>query len=493
MIQTNLLSLIQAYQNLARPLFEEYLKYHSVSIKSDELDDMSLMVNELCLIYGDVDIYDGFVVGFSIPQIGKEFDLLRFGKTKVVNIEVKKIGTPEKIKKQLLRNRYYLDFLGKEISQTTFISDERKFYVLDEHNNVIELTNNDVVELLLNQDPEHVEDVNELFNPANYLVSPFNSSHKFLNEEYFLTQQQELIKKSALADLSSEKEAFVSIKGEAGTGKTLLIYDIAKDYIKESRRVVVVHCANLNSGQHLLNDEVGWNIVPAKITWSINFSDYDIVIVDEAQRMYPNQLDYVITEVKKNLGKCIFSYDMEQCLRTWEINNKNHLQIKKSTESKIYELTKTIRTNKEISFFIKALLNQNTSVPKIQGGNVILKYFKEYDHAKFHIEHLCSQGWIMINYTPDKKEKYKYEKFSQGLSDNAHGVIGQEFEKVIAVVDYHFQYIDNKLSLRGYARAPFYHPIKMLSQIMTRTRGKLYLIIINNDEVMARALKLLNG
>lgn len=33
--------------------------------------------------------FDGYYVGYAIKQIGKEFDLLRFGDDKILNIELK--------------------------------------------------------------------------------------------------------------------------------------------------------------------------------------------------------------------------------------------------------------------------------------------------------------------------------------------------------------------------------------------------------------------
>ena len=37
----------------------------------------------------DISHFDGFFVSYSIAQIGKEFDLLRFGKDYILNIEIK--------------------------------------------------------------------------------------------------------------------------------------------------------------------------------------------------------------------------------------------------------------------------------------------------------------------------------------------------------------------------------------------------------------------
>jgi len=79
------------------------------------------------------------------------------------------------------------------------------------------------------------------------------------------------------------------------------------------------------------------------------------------------------------------------------------------------------------------------------------------------------------------------------MADNAHQVIGQEYDKVIAVIDQFFCYEGDVLSIKGYTNTPYYHPIKMLFQIMTRTRRKLGVIIINNSEIMSRCLTILDS
>lgn len=55
--------------------------------------------------------------GFSIPQISKEFDLLKiFENDVVVNIELKSNDIAmDKIEYQLRKNRYYLSHLKKKI------------------------------------------------------------------------------------------------------------------------------------------------------------------------------------------------------------------------------------------------------------------------------------------------------------------------------------------------------------------------------------------
>ena len=66
-----------------------------------------------------------------------------------------------------------------------------------------------------------------LFEPSKYLVSPFNSPQDFLDGKYFLNRQQEEIKNRILRSIA-EDSGFMcyAIEGGAGTGKTLLLYDI---------------------------------------------------------------------------------------------------------------------------------------------------------------------------------------------------------------------------------------------------------------------------
>jgi hypothetical protein len=49
---------------------------------------------------------------YSIPQISKEFDLLRFSESEILNVEFKSRPIPiNKIENQLIQNKYYLSSL----------------------------------------------------------------------------------------------------------------------------------------------------------------------------------------------------------------------------------------------------------------------------------------------------------------------------------------------------------------------------------------------
>lgn len=58
---------------------------------------------------------------------------------------------------------------------------------------------NGLISALESQNHLYTGDLNKLFNPSNYLVSPFNSTGAFLDGKYFLTNQQEEFKTSVYA------------------------------------------------------------------------------------------------------------------------------------------------------------------------------------------------------------------------------------------------------------------------------------------------------
>jgi len=196
------------------------LSYYDISISNEEVEDLELLTKNLSDQVHDIYVFNQFYVGYLIPQIGKEFDLLRFGEDFIVNIELKRTSSQDKIHKQLKRNKYYLSFTGKVIHNFCFQADTQEIFYL---NDVDELEVSDfasLIEVLETQKLDNKTDIDDLFDPSNYLVSPFNSTEKFLNGEYFLTKQQETIKSKILETFQDESEAkFVSITGSAGTGK----------------------------------------------------------------------------------------------------------------------------------------------------------------------------------------------------------------------------------------------------------------------------------
>lgn len=480
---------MQAYSSLENKSYVNFLHHYGVDIKNDEAGDLSHLVSVLYPL-GNNGIFNGFYVGYKIPQIGKEFDLLRIGKEYIVNVELKRTSSEEKIQKQLYRNKYYLTSIGKPVYNFSFISDTKKLYFLHDSNGIQWIDFSYLKQVLENQIIDNIDNIDKLFNPSIYLVSPFNSTDNFVRDEYFLTHQQEEIKGKVLNTVvSTPQSGFVSITGSAGTGKTLLVYDIAKEIIKTQKKVLIIHCGYLNDGQEKLKTQYKWEIISIKYYANYNLSLYNMVIIDEAQRIYPEQLKKIVSTIQAANGKCIFSYDKVQTLANWEEQRDIDGHINNINSITAYKLTDKIRTNREIASFIRALFDKKKNLPHNNEGNIELNYFNSINDAKCFLESMSSQDWEVLRFTPSQYNNEHHENYSSILNKTSHGIIGQEFDNVAVVIDQFFSYSQNGKLI--YAGGAYYHPVKMLFQNITRTRKKLNIVIINNSEILNRCISIM--
>jgi Cdc6-like AAA superfamily ATPase len=488
----NILSIIEAYRKLSNTLFQKLMNSYGITsgIKNYELNGIESFVDELLKVNNNISIVNRYYLGYSIPQIGKEFDLLRFGHNYIINIEIKTESSIEKILKQQQKNKYYLSFLDKPLHIYTFISNENKLYKLVIRNNgdeIEEITFNELCNILMSQEVVTFNNIDDLFNPSDYLVSPFNSPEKFMSEGYFLTVQQEQIYKEIQTKLSDTVTNFIALTGGAGTGKTLLTYHIAKETIQRGKKVLILHCAPLNSGHQILMDEYNWSIYMPK--YAPNTIDFDLIIIDEAQRMYPYQFDKYIREVRTLNKKCIFSYDEKQYLRDNEKQYHTKERIEKELLCTPYKLTDKIRTNKEIAYFIRQLFNIKKNIPNIDYTNIELTYCKDCYSAKLLLQELLERGWKTPNYTPGTRSFFHYEAYLSNDTESAHSVVGQEFNNVVVVIDESFKYNSQGDLI---ADNTYYSQRQMLYQIITRTRKKLHIVIINNEVMLNRCIDILS-
>jgi len=174
------------------------LDYHAIKIKNSELKDLQVLVDNFKLMSKNISLFDKYFIGYTIPQIGKEFDLLRIDKDTIVNIEIKRQSTVDRILAQLQRNTYYLSFLKKDVQCYTFVASENKLYFLSKRNVLLEVNFSQLLRILVSQDVKRIDNIDSYFNPSNYLISPFNSTQEFIKRKYFLTLQQDEIKANIL-------------------------------------------------------------------------------------------------------------------------------------------------------------------------------------------------------------------------------------------------------------------------------------------------------
>ena len=492
-----MLTHVQCYKSTSFDTFKNYSKTEcddetKISKKSEE-EDLSRLIKELYLYDKNYSIYDNFYFNFKIKQISKEFDLLRFGEDYVVNIEIKNKADREKIMNQLNKNKYYLESLNLKIYLFSYVAETNTLFKLS-CGNISEVSFEELVSLLRNQKVLKNLVVDNLFNPSHFLISPFNATDKFLEKKYFLTHQQNEIKTNIMKIIDENSNfSIFAISGKPGTGKSLLIYDIALELINNCK-VCIIHSGMLNTGHKSLIAR-GFDIYPARSTNTIDYTKYKTIIIDECQRMYPEQLEHIKCEVINNRLSLILSYDPRQTLASKE----EHYMISDSIDSIKgvikYELSNKIRTNKELSTFITSFfdLTKIDNRREIKYDNVKIVHLKLMNQVINYIRHLNEDNWVFINYTTSKFSKCPPDDFNEVCIGNAHEVIGQEFDKVIVIVDNTFSYNSSKkLAALGWSGVP-YKATKMLYQAMTRVRSELCVIIIDNEVVLNGCLSIVGS
>jgi ATP-dependent Clp protease ATP-binding subunit ClpA len=310
--------------------------------------------------------------------------------------------------------------------------------------------------------------------------------------EYFLTHQQEEIKNKVLKAAANKSiSRFISITGSAGTGKTLLVYDIAKEMLNTKKKVLIIHCGQLNAGQYVLKHQCQWEVAPIKHYAGYNLPSYDMIIVDEAQRVQAVQLDKIVSELQATNSICIFSYDKRQTLANWEEQRNIDGHINNIGSIVTYKLTDKMRTNKEMASFIMALFDKKKNSHHHNMENIELNYFCSVNDAKIYLDSLCCQNWEVIRFTPSQYDKEHHTEYSSLDNQTSHNVIGQEFDNVVVVIDQFFSYSNNgELIYKGGA---YYDPVKMLFQNITRTVKRLNLVILNNIELLNRCISIIKA
>ena len=478
-----------ALSTLSEDAFSNYLRYCEADIKESEKADLKKLCLALIEECEEVGIFEDFYWGYKIPQISREFDLLRLNEDIVVNIEVKRQKPMEDVKAQLVKNRFYLAALGKEVVSIAYLARAGKFFKLVDGGRLEEISAGNVIDFLQGQDNCFDESLDSLFLPTEYLISPLNMPDAFVEGAYFLTSQQDDFENRILKRYAAGN-SIITVTGKPGTGKTLLTYHISKGLIEQGKNVLIIHVGKLNSGHVRLRDKYGWNVVGIKegIRLVQSSCDYDLIVVDEAQRMTVPQMRLVLNACASNQYGCLISYDSEQFLKAEESRGEA-ISLVESQAGESFEMSEKIRTNKEIAQFIKAMFNLNKSMT-LRAENISIIHFSTLEQAKKYIE-LCSD-YVYINYTPSQYHSHEIDclKLCENCVDSAHGVIGQEFDNVLVIVDSIFFYNDDRVLLdRQRVKNPYIQN-KMLYQAVTRTRRKLKIVVINNQEVFSQLVQI---
>ena len=152
---------------------------------------------------------------------------MRFGQDCILNIELKselsgsKNENEKKVLDQLKKNYYYLNMVSPRMELITYVENEGFYKYSFENDSIGMISAHEVAEIMKNHIYDETIDPSSIFVPSKYLISPFNTTERFIRDEYFLTQRQAEIK-TIILNRGFQFEAYC-LTANAGTGKTLLM------------------------------------------------------------------------------------------------------------------------------------------------------------------------------------------------------------------------------------------------------------------------------
>lgn len=210
------------------------------------------------------------------------------------------------------------------------------------------------------------------------------------------------------------------------------------------------------------------------------------------------QYTKLVDTINNSQTKFIISLDGRQTINKdeKEENSKKLFNFIKEV-GKTFSLKDKFRTNPEMSRFIQLLfkipIHKKIDLISNIDQNITIKYFDNRRSGNKYISDMNSNSdWEVLNYTKDRYVKRGIHNMCDvGLT--SHSIIGQEFDKIIIPLDFNFFYTEQSItdSKTGEIKVfkllettdNFYPLKKMLYQNLTRTRGKIEVVIIENRSI----------
>ena len=461
-----------------------------------EMFSLRALAEELTALGVSVEEMDGFFFGYTIPHIGKEFDLLKITEKGCLNIELKSEEvSEEKIRDQLRRNRHYLRHLERETALYSVVAEPFACYRLGADGEARRVEPATLAASVRAFSGKHAEEIDGYFRAADYLVSPVSAPERFLRGEYFLTQEQEVIRKDVLRAASGREGCFLfHVSGRPGTGKTLLMFDTARA-LAAAGETLVIHCGRLQEGHDAIRQGVpGLRIVAAGDL----AKDEDIlarasfVLVDETQRMFPKQFAQICDAAREGGKLCLFFSDPSQILTESEREHDIAGLIAKLPPDAEYRLHTKIRTNREVYAFISRLMDRRIR-PGVreEESRVRLSFAESVAEAKKLLAYYRGKGYVFINYSKSSTRPGPFDVYEEDV--DTHRVIGQEFDRVVMLMDDSFYYDeDGVLQAVPHPNPNYLYP-QLLYQGATRAREGLALILVECPALFRQVAEVLEG
>lgn len=488
----NLETYVQSFKE--SQILDAYKRINRINdIKESEGNDLEVLANELIKLSSlNKKKLFGFQLDISVGTgFQEQFDVLRVSNEAILNIELKSNMVPLKeIQDQLDRHNYLLGCLpgNKKVILYTFISSEKKVYVFKD-----EELRESTLEELFNSIPDDYYEENPLLNlkSEDFIISPYSDIDRYLNARYFLNDEQKKIVKEVTSKPSGEH---VMIKGGAGTGKSLVLFDLANRLTEKGKSVLLVFCSTLKS-TNKINSKVNFSftdILNIDFT-KLNLQNYDYILLDESQRLWETKYELLL-ETKSTL---IFAVDKAQTLQPLEeqTNIEDKLDNLIIDDKNKYKLKEKVRTDISLSTFIHKLFNKSRSgLQPINFPKVNAIYFDRKSEAEEFVKNLIAiEEYVSIE-VPQYKTRSTGNIKNQKIfpfSTDGFNVIGREFDNVLIPIDDRVQYVSNELKFNHGENYYPYLALNGLFQAITRVKNNLLFLVIGNVEIYKEIQKLI--
>ena len=486
----NLKALLAASES--SEIFDSYKRINDMStIANHELNDILEVSKRIVSLAQTKEQLYGYIFDKTVTvTVREQFDILRFSENSIFNIELKSGVKPlPEILDQLVRHHYLLSCVSgkREIHLFTYVSEINILYELvdgdleeSSFDRMVSLISTDYVE----------EDPLSVLKPDDFIISPYSDIERFKNFKYFLNTEQRKFVTYKLENIDSPYHCM--LKGGAGTGKSLVLFDLAKKLTSSGKKVLFIFCSALPDHE-IINSNVSFKFVDiVNINIKNIKNEYDFIILDESQRLYEEQFN----DLFKTDAVLVFGLDKAQTLKYEEDElDVEGVLDKHFSKENIFDLKDKVRTDVSLSTFILKFFNKSTNgLQPIDFPKVNAVYFLDKNEAIRFIRNLKT----VKNYTPIEVAQYRakttknlHNKKIYEYSLDAFRVIGREYDNVVIPLDSRVSYVNNRLIFSPNGYFP-YKSINGLFQALTRVKKNLMFVVVNNPTIYIEIQKLIN-
>ncbi|MCR5281876.1 MAG: DUF2075 domain-containing protein [Lachnospiraceae bacterium] len=461
-----------------------------LKIKEWEIDSLKQMCEHLCAVKKEAAGLK-FFYSFTMPKLGKEFDLLRVCEGSVINVELKSGPvTEEAVLHQLLQNKYYLATLGKSTYFYTYISQTDTLVRLTGSERLVKADWEELLTALEHQQECYEGPIEELFKEEEYLISPLTDPGRFLRREYFLTSQQRDIKthilRHILTSTGSIAPAFsiTGFTGLPGTGKSLLLYDLAMQLSKKET-VCVLHIGAYEKALRQLDERLKRVDFyhcdvqkPPELT-----KRYAAILIDEGHRLTERLYAQILKLARQWQVPVIATFDKEDAIPSREGVISGSRLIMETEGYTGYKLTNRIRLNSELSSFIASLMRCRGRGKRSSYPSVTLLYANDESESAALLSAWRDEGYVYIQKSGESAETHI------GIAE----AVCKEYDRVMMKMDAAFFYDEDGYLREGErsGQGDGGSGVSDLFHGLSRAKKRIAVIVENNPAVFDALLGVL--